>query len=124
MSADNLVQAVHFRKQDGSTVWRVAQAWMSSLPWDLCYMMSTQARERQFEEYSNYADALAAAHAMVRRLDICEYGVSANEPHEPGFTLQELKQHAALQGYKQAQDLQECSDAALARLPRAWWVKK
>lgn len=127
MSADNLVYALPFKKMTGEVVWRVAQVWMSSLPWDLCYMMSDQSRRKSFQEFSGEEaaqQAYAAAIRMERNLPVCEYGLSLVEAtHEP-LTMAHLQEQAVEGGYD-AQDvyaLREASDDDFAHKEIEYWA--
>lgn len=128
MSADNLVQAIPFRKMTGEVVWRVAELQLSGLPWDLVHMMSTQARLKTFLEFEGL-DAAKQAHAaalrVARSLPVCEYGVScADESTEP-YTMAKLQQEAVEQGYnaEAVYSLREATDEDFGRMEVAYWAE-
>jgi hypothetical protein len=124
MSADNLVQALPFRKMTGEVVWRVMEVGLSGLPYETCFNLSTKVRERRFLEYSgaNAAkQAAAAATRVMRAIGICEYGTSVAASDQEPYTMESLCAEAVSQGYD-VSDLVEASDAYLAKLPKLAWL--
>jgi hypothetical protein len=125
VSADNMVCAMPFKKMDGHVVWRVFEAFMSSMPWDVCHTMSVQARTKKFIEFTGEgagAKARAAAKHMARQLPVCEYGVSGCDDDEPARTMSELQEEAIKAGYgrDRVYELREASDDELSRMEVAY----
>lgn len=112
MSADNLVQAFHFKKKTGQEVWRVMEVTMSGFPMETVLYMSTKMYDKRFIEFSgpNAAkQAAAAATRAMRKLPICEYGTSVSSAQEPALTMAQLCEQAREAGYD-VYDLEEADD--------------
>ena len=129
MSADNLVYALPFQKMTGEVVWRVAEVFLSSLPWDLCHLMSTESRIKQFQEFDG-PDAGRQAHAaalrIARKLPVCEYGTTLVDLDHAPFPLAQLQEDAVRAGYKAdaVYALREASDEELAHKEIAYWAEQ
>ena len=129
MSADNLVRALPFRKMSGQVVRRVAEVRLSGLSWELCFIMSTQSRTKQFLEFEGFTaakQAHAAAWQVARRLPVCEYGVSVDPEGQEPYTMDKLKREAVEQGYD-AEDvyaMREATDDDFAHMGVAYWATR
>lgn len=127
MSADNLVYALPFQKMTGQVVWRVLEVRLSSLAWELCYAMSTEARYKQFQEFEGpqaAQEAYAAARRLQIKLPVCEYGATLlPAQHEP-LTMATLQRDAVEQGFdpNDVYALREASDDELAQKELDAWA--
>ncbi len=96
-----MVYVLHFRKSTGHTVWRVLQAFMSSMEWDLVMAMCKTSRGASMQEFEGpdaEDQALACAQRWVRNLPVCEYGIT-HQPGQPAKTFADLQEDARRAGF-------------------------
>lgn len=123
-----MIYAMPFRRMDGEVVWRVFEAFMSSLEWDKCHAMSQMAGSRKFTEFTG-AEAESKAKAMARRvarqIPVCEYGACVDEQPGDAKTMDELKQAAIRSGYRDeaVSQLREATEDELAHMEVEYWAK-
>lgn len=127
MSADNLVYALPFKKMTGQVVWRVLQVHLSSLPWDLCYAMSAECRQKLFQEFEGQhgaQEAYAAARRLEDTLPVCEYGATLLPAHHEPLSMAQLQKDAVTEGYdaNRVYALREASDEELAQKELDCWA--
>lgn len=128
MSADNMIYAMQFQRMDGEVVWRVFEAFMSSLPWDKCHAMSVQSRSRKFTEFTG-SDAESKAKAMAKRvarqIPVCEYGACVEDAEDGAKTMRQLQDEAIQAGYsaEAVNELREASEDDLAQLEIEYWAR-
>lgn len=102
MSADNMVYALPFQAEGAERVWRVLEVRLSGIEYELFEKMVASKDSEAFKEFAgpnSYTEALLAAHEWERKLDVCEYGVSAAAPDSLPMTLKILREQAEEAGY-------------------------